>query len=69
VRIILHSSGHFVVLRFLQRFRWPQTKFIFDAIEHNMQEIGTGAPRLTSRMLATPLTRPALHRPPRSADR
>ena len=42
MRMILHSSGHFVVLRFLQRFPMPHCKFILDVIEKNCLEIGTG---------------------------
>ncbi len=32
VKIMTHSSGHFVVLRFLQRFPYSATKFVDEAI-------------------------------------
>lgn len=41
VRIITNSSGHFVVLRFLQRFPFPYTKFIHEAIQKSCLEICT----------------------------
>ena len=38
--MILHSSGHFVILRFLQRFP-EHCKFLLEIIEKNCLEIGT----------------------------
>jgi hypothetical protein len=32
VKIMTHSSGHFVILRFLQRFPYAATRFVDDAI-------------------------------------
>jgi len=40
VPMILHSSGHFVILRFLQRFP-EHCKFLLEIIEKNCLEIGT----------------------------
>lgn len=40
VRVMTHPSGHFVILRVLERFPVPATKFIDDAIEHSCQIIG-----------------------------
>jgi hypothetical protein len=41
MRIITHASGHFVVLRMLQRFPYGSTKFIDDAIVANVSQIAT----------------------------
>jgi len=41
VRVITHASGHFVVLRMLQKFPYQTTKFIDDAILANTLQIGT----------------------------
>jgi mRNA-binding protein PUF3 len=41
VRLITHPSGHFVVLRMLQRFPYSSTKFIDDAIQANCLQVGT----------------------------
>jgi len=41
VRVITHASGHFVVLRMLQKFPYQATKFIDDAILANCLQIGT----------------------------
>jgi len=41
VRVITHASGHFVVLRMLQKFPYQSTKFIDDAILANCLQIGT----------------------------
>jgi len=41
VRVIVHASGHFVVLRMLQKFPYHSTKFIDDAIVGNCLQIST----------------------------
>lgn len=41
LRILTHASGHFVILRMLQRFPYSTTKFIDDAVINNMATIGT----------------------------
>ena len=41
MRIMTHASGHFVVLRMLQRFPYAQTKFIDDAICVNCSQVGS----------------------------
>jgi hypothetical protein len=41
LKVMTHSSGHFVVLRFLQRFAYIATKFVDDAIVDNCLQIGT----------------------------
>lgn len=41
MRILTHASGHFVVLRMLQRFPYESTKFVDDAIVANIGQIGT----------------------------
>lgn len=41
VKIITHSSGHFVILRMVQRLPYESTKFIDDAILNNSLQIGT----------------------------
>ena len=40
VPVILHSSGHFVVLKFLQNFK-ENSAFILQALEENIVEVGT----------------------------
>eukprot|EP01083_Nonionella_stella_P089089 248560_1 len=40
-RIILNSSGHYVILRFLQRFGYPYTKFVHRAIIAHTSEFAT----------------------------
>jgi len=42
LKMALHSSGHFVCLKFLNMFPYPHTKFIFDAVEQHCLEMGTG---------------------------
>lgn len=41
MRIITHASGHFVVLRMLQRFPYASTKFIDDCLINQAATIGT----------------------------
>ena len=41
MRIITHASGHFVILRMLQRFPYNSTKFIDDAITNNVGVVAT----------------------------
>ena len=41
MRILTHASGHFVVLRMLQRFPYASTKFIDDAICANVGLVAT----------------------------
>jgi len=41
VRMMTHASGHFVILRLLQRFSYASTKFIDEAIVNNCLQIGT----------------------------
>jgi len=41
MRILTHASGHFVVLRMLQRFPYQSTKFIDDAITNNVGVVAT----------------------------
>ena len=41
MRILTHASGHFVVLRMLQRFPYQSTKFIDDAIINNVGVVAT----------------------------
>ncbi|ETO10775.1 hypothetical protein RFI_26601, partial [Reticulomyxa filosa] len=40
-KIILNHSGHYVILRFLTRFKYPDTKFIFKAISQYALELAT----------------------------
>jgi hypothetical protein len=35
VRVIMSASGHYVILKFLQRFVFPYTRFIHESIERN----------------------------------
>ena len=41
MRILTHASGHFVVLRMLQRFPYQSTRFIDDAIVANVGVVAT----------------------------
>lgn len=41
VRVITHDSGHFVVLRLLEKFPYPSTVFLDEAIQENCLLVGT----------------------------
>jgi len=41
VKLISHASGHFVILRILRTFSFPQTKFVYDAIQKQCVAICT----------------------------
>merc|ERR1719242_2875263 len=40
-RVILNHSGHYVILRFLQRFDWPSAQFIHQPLQTNTLDLAT----------------------------
>lgn len=40
-KIILNHSGHYVILRFLQRYDWPHSKFIHKALTQHTLDLAT----------------------------